>query len=100
MPPCFWCECSPCFLDCEARRQRGLEDRRARPEWRHRGRAGAHKDLHRSERTALLKRARAFLRRGADQAVVSEATGLSREYVSVIAYRLRRGITGGRRTSR
>lgn len=87
---CHFCECDPCFLDCLERR------RAAPPPVREASKTGTGYDAHRSERKALLARARSMLQRGTNPQAVAEATGLRRDYVSVIAYRLRHGLTGGR----
>jgi len=92
MGPCPWCECSPCFLECAERRVAAKGK-----EWRERMQQGVGQELPKEERAALLRLARAMLRRGVEQVVVAEETGLRRDYVHTIAYRLRHGLTGGRR---
>lgn len=92
MSRCEWCECSPCFLDCAERHQ---APRRA--SWREQAQSGVGKEAPPEERQRLLALAKALLRRGVEQALVAEETGLRRDYVSTIAHRLRHGLTGGRK---
>lgn len=93
MPRCEWCECEPCFLECAERR---AASQRREP-WREATRQGVGRKAPKEERQALLNLARALLRRGAEQEVVAQETGLRRDYVTTIAHRLRHGITGGKR---
>lgn len=93
MPRCEWCECEPCFLECSERRS---ASRRLKP-WREAVQQGVGREAPKEERQALLNLARALLRRGAEQEVVAQETGLRRDYITTIAHRLRHGITGGRK---
>lgn len=95
MERCWQCECSPCFLDCEERRQRGQRERIA--EWRFRQQQGGSKELLPSERKVRLAMARRMLRSGVEHSVIAEATGLRLDHIHTIAYRQKHGITGGRR---
>lgn len=86
MNRCEYCECSPCFLDCEERRQQSAA---ANVNVRPAAKTGVDlSTLPTEDRRRLNSVAKSLLRRGVPVPDVATELGLKPMNVSVIKYRL------------